>query len=103
MDRAEMDVFDGPIRTYAAETMCRFRRPLSFPETVECGLRVERIGTTSVRFGLALFRQGEDEAAADGHWVHVFVDRGSERPAALPAAMRALFETLMVAEPQPGK
>lgn len=78
------------------ETMCRFHRSLAFPDTIEAGLRVTKIGNSSVTYELALFRQGDREPAATGHFVHVYVDRGTRRPAAIPAAVRAELEKLRV-------
>jgi acyl-CoA thioester hydrolase len=94
MERAGIDMFNDQTVTFAAETMCRFRKPLSFPEVVEGAMRVEHLGTSSVRYGLALFRKGEDEPAADGHWVHVFVDRQTQKPVPIPAHVRAAFEAI---------
>jgi acyl-CoA thioester hydrolase len=78
------------------ETQCRYFRPLSFPEPVTAGLRVGRVGTSSVRYELALFGGDDAEAAAAGHFVHVYVDRATRRPAPVPDAMRAALATLRV-------
>ncbi|HWE25850.1 MAG TPA: thioesterase family protein [Myxococcales bacterium] len=78
------------------ETMCRFHRSLAFPDTIEAGVRVTKIGNSSVTYELALFRQGDPEPAATGHFVHVYVDRGTRRPVAIPAAVRAELEKLRV-------
>jgi acyl-CoA thioester hydrolase len=79
------------------ETLCRYHAPIAFPETVTAGLRVERLGTTSIRYGVGIFREGEDTASADGHFVHVFVDRTTQtRPTPLPDALRAAAATLLV-------
>lgn len=87
-----VNMLQDPVVPFAAESLCRFRKALSFPETVEAGLRVEHIGNSSVRYGIGLFRQGENEPAAHGHWVHVFVERATEIPAPIPDAVRAAFE-----------
>ena len=76
------------------ETHCRYFRPLSFPDRVTAGLRVAHVGRSSVRYELALFRDDEPEAAAAGHFVHVYVDRATRRPAELPDALRRALETL---------
>jgi acyl-CoA thioester hydrolase len=70
------------------ETGCRYARPLTFPETVEVGLAVEQVGTSSVRYRLGVFAKGEDEAAAEGFFVHVYVARETRRPAPLPEEWR---------------
>jgi len=79
------------------ETGCRYHAALSFPETVEVALRVERLGNSSVRYALALFSEGQDDAAADGWFVHVYVDRQTRRPVPIPVAVRAALESLIVA------
>ena len=76
------------------ETACRFHKPLSFPDIVEAGLRVAKLGKSSVRYEIGLFRQGEDEPAASGHFVHVWVDRGTRRPTAVPEEVRAALAVL---------
>ncbi len=91
-----LDIAHGPVIGVAAESHCRYRRALAFPADVDAGLRVGKLGRSSVRYEIGLFSPGEDEAAAEGWFVHVFVDRGSRRPAALPDALRAALERLVV-------
>lgn len=98
-ERAHIDLFTDEVIPFAAESGCRFLRPLSFPEIIEAGMRVEKIGTSSVRYGIGLFRQGEDEAGACGHWVHVFVERASQRPHPIPERVRAAYAAILV-EPE---
>ena len=76
------------------ETGCRYARPLTYPETVDIGLVVEKLGTSSVRFGLGVFARHESEPAAEGHFAHVYVGRESRRPAELPAEWRRAFERI---------
>jgi acyl-CoA thioester hydrolase len=90
------DVRTAPIIAVAAETGCTFRRPLTHPVEIEAGLRVDRIGTSSVRSGVGIFRKGEDEAAAWGHIVHVFVDRTSNRAVPIPPHIRHALEQIAV-------
>jgi acyl-CoA thioester hydrolase len=73
----------------AAETACRFRRSFAYPETIDAGLRVGHLGSRSVRYDVGLFAPGEDEARADGHFVHVFVERESGVAVPIPAKIRA--------------
>ena len=87
-----MDLLNAPVITFAAESQCRFLRPLSYPMPVVAGIRIDHMGKTSARYGLALFEAGCEEAAAEGHWVHVFVDRASQRPVPIPDSVRAAFE-----------
>jgi len=76
------------------ESTCRFHHELAFPETIDAGLRVEKLGTSSVRYAIGLFRQNEFSPAASGHFVHVFVDRATRKPTPIPAAIRTALETL---------
>lgn len=87
-----LDLMASPVITFAAESACRFLKPLSYPAPVIAGIRIDHMGRTSARYGLALFEAGQDEAAAEGHWVHVFVDRESGRPVPIPEPVRAVFE-----------
>jgi len=81
------------------ETLCRFHKPLTFPEVVDAGLRVAHLGNSSVRYEIALFRAGEDEAAATGHFVHVWVNRASQRPVRVPARIRTALAPLLSPSP----
>ncbi|MCZ8146811.1 MAG: thioesterase family protein [Roseomonas sp.] len=98
-----INLTDSPVVGVVVETLCRYHAPIAFPETVTAGLRVERLGTTSIRYGVGIFREGEDSASADGHFVHVFVDRATQtRPTPLPDALRAAAATLLVEDLPPG-
>lgn len=83
-----LDIAAGAVIGLAVETRCQFKRPLSFPCVVDAGLRVGKLGTSSVRYEIGLFAQGETELAASGHFVHVFVDRPSRRPTPIPPRLR---------------
>lgn len=82
------DFHRDPVIGITPETFCRFHASFAYPETVEAGLRVGRLGTTSVRYEVGLFGTGEITARADGHFVHVFVERGSQTPAPIPPRIR---------------
>ncbi len=92
MEEAGLDWTADPHIPLLVEALCRFHRPLSFPETVHGGLRVAAIGTSSVTYALALFGEGAAAPASTGQWVHVFVDRETDKPAPIPAAIRAAYE-----------
>jgi acyl-CoA thioester hydrolase len=87
-----LDVERGATIGLVVETGCRFFRPVSFPDTLQAGLRVEHLGTSSVRYAIGIFTEDEDEAAAQGHFVHVYVDRSTRRPVPLPEELRAVLE-----------
>ena len=89
-----LDVARGDPIGLVVETGCRYARPLAYPEPVEIGLTIEHIGRSSVRYRLGVFAKGAAEAAAEGHFVHVYVGRDSRRPAPLPEAWRGTLETI---------
>jgi acyl-CoA thioester hydrolase len=93
----DLDIHGGTLIGVCAESHCKFLSELSFPETIEAGLRVDHLGTSSVRYGIGLFRKGEVTAAAEGWFVHVFVERSSRRPSPLTPTLRAALEALQVA------
>jgi acyl-CoA thioester hydrolase len=80
---------------YIVESQCTFKGSFTFPEMIEGGVSVERIGTSSVNYRLGLFRANEPEPRAFGHCTHVFVSRDGERPTAIPQPIRAALEQLM--------
>ncbi len=94
-----LDIHAGEVIGVCAESHCRFLGEISFPETIEAGLRVEHLGNSSVRYGIALFRDGQTTAAAEGWFVHVFVDRVTRRPVPLPQPMRIALQSLLVELP----
>ena len=83
----------GPV-CLVVETGCEYFSPISFPDTVACGLRVARLGVSSVRFEIGIFRNDEPDAAAQGHFVHVCCDRETHRPLAMPDPMRRALEKI---------
>lgn len=89
----------SPVIGLVVETGCRYSASLTFPETVEAGLRVAKIGTSSVRYEIGLFKGGMEEAAAEGFFVHVYVDAQTRRPTPLPRNLRDFLETLTMAPP----
>jgi acyl-CoA thioester hydrolase len=77
------------------ETQCNYFEPIEFPTRIDAGLRVARIGSSSVRYEIGLFAEGQPNAAAQGHFVHVYVDRASRRPVMLPAAITQALQGLL--------
>ncbi|MEO6102510.1 MAG: thioesterase family protein [Pseudoxanthomonas sp.] len=94
-----LDIHQGPVIGLCAESHCKFLGELVFPETIDAGLRVEHLGNSSVRYGIGLFRQGRDAPAAEGWFVHVFVDRVTRRSVSLPQPLREVLHSLQVAMP----
>lgn len=94
IEQGLLDVAAGDPIGLVVETGCRYARSLSYPEPVDVGLAVESVGKSSVRYRLGVFSKGSSEAAAEGFFVHVYVDRKSRRPAELPEAWRQAFEQI---------
>jgi acyl-CoA thioester hydrolase len=92
-----LDIAGGPVIGVAAESRCRYRRAVAFPTDLDAGLRVGKLGRTSVRYEVGLFARGEEEVAAEGWFVHVFVDRATRRPAPIPEPLRAALGRLVMA------
>ena len=91
-----LDPAKGGVIGLVVETHCNFFAPLSFPQTVDAGLRVGHVGQSSVRYEIGLFAEGVEAAAAQGHFVHVYVDRVTRRPVALPDALKRALDGLKV-------
>jgi acyl-CoA thioester hydrolase len=91
-----LDIHEADVIGVAVETMCKFRKSLVFPQTVDAGLRVGKLGNSSVRYEVGLFAAGDPEPAATGHFVHVFVERATMRPVPIPDPLRACMERLVV-------
>lgn len=89
-----LDIAHGDPIGLVVETSCTYFAPLAFPGDVEVGIAVDRIGSSSVAYRLGVFAAGSDEAAAQGHFTHVYVGRDSRRPVPLPEAWRTKLEVL---------
>lgn len=91
-----IDIHEGQIIGLVAETGCRYFAPTAFPDEIEAGVRVAHVGASSVRYEIGLFRNNEEDAAAVGYFVHVYVDRETKRPGTISAAMRGFLETMKI-------
>lgn len=87
-----LDIHRGDVIGLCVESQCTFQQSLAFPETVDAGLRVTKVGNSSVSYQIGLFREGSAEPAATGRFVHVFVDRSDRRPVPIPAGIRTALE-----------
>jgi len=94
IEEGGLDISDGSIVGYVVSSGCDYHSPITYPEPVEAGLRVDKLGNSSVQYGIAIFRAGETEAAAHGHFVHVFVERETNRAVPIPENLRAALEKL---------
>ncbi len=89
-----LDIERSEVVGLVVETRCSYFSELAFPQAIDAGLRVARIGTSSVRYEIGLFAAGVDLASAQGHFIHVYVDRRSRKPAALPAPLRDALQRI---------
>jgi len=90
-----LDIANAATIGLVVESHCTYHAPLSYPTPLVAGLRVDRLGNRAVTYGIAIFAEGEELAAAHGHFVHVFVDRASRRPAPIPQALRDALARLV--------
>ncbi len=98
IDQGVLNIEQSPIIGLVVETQCRFFKPITFPDTVHAGLRVARLGDRSVRYEIGLFRNDEEIAAAQGHFIHVYVERTTRRATELPPETRKALEQILVQE-----
>jgi acyl-CoA thioester hydrolase len=94
IEEGGLDISDGSIVGYVVNSGCEYHSPISYPEAIEAGVRVDRLGNSSVQYGIAIFREGEQEAAAHGHFVHVFVERAENRSVPIPQNLRTALERI---------
>ena len=95
MEAGGLDYSGGESVGFAVETHCQFLKPISFPDEVDACLRVGVLGNSSVRYEISIFKADEDEPAAVGYFVHVFVDRLTREPARIEGKLRAAMEALL--------
>ena len=94
IENGALDIQHGTTIGLVVETQCNYFAPVVFPQTVEAGLRVAHVGTSSVRYEVGIFVLGEPLTAASGHFIHVYVDKASRRATALPAPLKSVLEGL---------
>ena len=95
IDQGVLDIHHGSVIGLVVETQCNYFAPLAFPQTIDAGIRVARLGSSSVRYEVGLFAAGDELCAARGHFVHVYVDRVTRRPTPLPDALKRTLTDLL--------
>lgn len=90
-----LDIHAGAVVGFVVSSSCDYFASITFPERIEVGLRVGKLGNSSVQYELAIFKHGEEQACAAGRFVHVFVDRESNRPVGIPESLRAALARLL--------
>lgn len=96
IEQGALDIAASPVIGLVVETQCNYFRPIAFPDPVTAALRVRHLGMSSVRYEVGIFRSDDELACAQGHFVHVYVDRASGRPMNLPHKLREVVEALAV-------
>ena len=94
IDRGVLDIHDGEVVGLVVETHCNFFASAAFPQDIEAGLRIAHLGRSSVRYEVGLFVETRATAIAQGHFVHVYVNRQSQKPVDLPPPLRAALSAL---------
>ena len=96
IEHGGLDIHDGEVVGFVVSSACDYFASIAFPDRLDIGLRVGKLGNSSVQYELAVFKAGEDEASAAGRFVHVFVDRASNQPVAIAGKLREALERLVV-------
>jgi len=96
MQAGGLDPHEGQVVGFAVETQCQFLKPIVFPEIIDAGVRVAKLGNSSVRYEIGIFKQGEDDPCAVGYFVHVFVNRADNRPTRIEGKLRVALEQLLI-------
>jgi acyl-CoA thioester hydrolase len=95
IERGGLDIHDGEVVGFVVSSSCDYFASIAYPDLIEVGVRVGKLGNSSVQYELAVFKVGEAEACAAGRFVHVFVDRASNRPVAIPDGLREALSLLL--------
>lgn len=95
IESGSLDIQKSPAIGLVIETQCQYFKPIAYPDVVHAGIRVAKLGTSSVRYEIGLFANDDDVAAAQGHFVHVYVDRASNKPVPIPDKARAALTKLV--------
>ena len=94
MEERQLDYSKGEVVGLVVETKCQYFAPIAFPDVVVAGIKVAHIGTSSVRYEIGLFKNDEEKPAAEGHFVHVYVTRSTNKPTPLSSEMRSILEKI---------
>lgn len=96
IDQGVLDIYQGDVIGLVVETQCNYFRSIAFPEDIVVGVAVSKLGNSSVHYQIGLFKEGGEDAVAQGHFIHVYVDRISQRPVALPSELRNALEHIVI-------
>ncbi len=96
IEECGLDIHSGEIIGFVVSSGCEYLAPVAYPENIDVGLAIEKLGNSSVRYNLGIFKEGEDNACAHGHFVHVFVRRADQKATPIPESMRKAMATLLI-------
>ena len=96
IEQGGLDIHSAEIIGFVVASSCEYKSPVAYPQKLEAGFRVNRLGNSSVEYGIGIFVQGQAEASAQGTFTHVFVDRNSDKSVPIPAQIRAALEAVLV-------
>jgi len=96
IERGGLDIHEGAVVGFVVSSSCDYFASIAYPDLIEVGVRVAKLGNSSAQYELAVFKAGESEACAAGRFVHVFVDRESNQPVSIPEGLRAALQVLVV-------
>ncbi|WP_290697163.1 thioesterase family protein [Amphritea sp.] len=96
IDQGVLDIYNSEVIGLVVETQCKYYSSIAFPDDIIAGVAVTRLGNSSVRYEIGLFLEGQDKPSAQGYFIHVYVDRATQRPVSLPADLRETLEQLSV-------
>ena len=98
IEEGGLDIHSAEIIGFVVASSCQYKSPIAYPEPIEAGFRVNKLGNSSVEYGIAIFTQGQPNASAVGTFTHVFVDRATDKSVAIPAPLRRALEAILVSE-----
>ena len=98
IEEGGLDIHSAQIIGFVVASSCQYKSPIAYPAPIEAGFRVNKLGNSSVEYGIAIFKQGQTNAYAVGTFTHVFVDRATDKSVAIPAPLRRALEAVLVSE-----
>lgn len=98
IEEGGLDIKNSQVVGFVVASNCQYTSPIAYPQAIEAGLRVNRLGNSSVEYGIGIFQQDSSVASAMGTFTHVFVDRSTDKPVAIPASIRSALEAVLIKE-----
>ena len=96
IEEGGLNIHGDPTVGFVVNSGCNYYAPIAFPDKLKGGLRVNYLGNSSVEYGIAIFKEDEEIAVADGHFVHVFVDKASNKPVPVPDAIKQALQAILI-------